>query len=346
MIQRLVVASPGGWNAPSTRYRVGPIASRGPWPVEALSAGSFPTGQQIEGLLQLGGRDAALILQRVLPATRDLERLRITYDRLLFDVDDAIYAVPPDLSAPRLGALAKKTARVVMRGSPHASARKRRLERTLQSVDVCVVGNAILGDFARRFARQVVEIPTTVQPVAAPPTTRPKPPVCVWMGLPDNLQHLILLHRPLQQLRREIDFRLRIISSHPWENPPFEVEFVPWSETAAHRALLDSSIGLAPLTDDPWTRGKCAFRSIQYGGHGLPTVASPVGITDLVVRHGSTGYLARNEDDWLGAMRSLVTDEGLVHVMGAAALNHVRTFYSDELALRRWVELLQSLESH
>jgi glycosyltransferase involved in cell wall biosynthesis len=343
MIERVVLASPGGWNAPSARYRLGALARTGNWPVEALSAGSFPKPDRIQALMEAGGPTSVLVLQRVLPSREDLHRLRKRYGWLVLDIDDAIYAVPPDLRRSHLAKLPKQAARLILRGSRSASARKRPLERTLRAVDVCVVGNRVLAGFARRHAQRVVEIPTTVEPINSPPSSRPDPPVVVWMGLPDNLQYLELVRRPLQRLAREIDFRLRIVSSRTWESSPLPTEFVPWSAEAARDALLSSSVGVAPLTDDPWTRGKCAFRSIQYGGHALPAVASPIGITDHVVLQGKTGFLARTGHDWLEALRTLLKDPRLVDAMGEAGLDHIRTSYSDQVAVRRWFDVFISL---
>lgn len=99
------------------------------------------------------------------------------------------------------------------------------------------------------------------------------------------------------------------------------------------------------MTDDPWTRGKCALRSIQYGGHGLPTVASPVGITDRVVIHGETGFLAGSTQEWAGAVRALLTNPDLAARMGAAALRHIGEHYSDALALDRWRALIESFDA-
>jgi glycosyltransferase involved in cell wall biosynthesis len=343
MISRVVVASPGGWNHVSAQYRLGPLARNGAWPLEVLSAATFPGREQIQGLLERGGDDAALILQRAMPCRDDVERLRHAYRGVVFDFDDAIYAVPPDLKRSRVAKLPKQVLRLIVRGSPTASARRRPLARVLAQVDACVVGNAILARFASRYAKRVTEIPTTVEPVLAPPATRPDPPVVVWMGLPDNMQPLELVRRPLERLTREQDFRLRIVSSETWQDAPLPVEFVRWSPDAAREALLSSSVGLAPLTDDAWTRGKCAFRAIQYGGHALPALASPVGITDRVVLHGKTGFLVRGPEEWAEALRQLLANRELVARMGAAALDHVQTSYSDSLAVRRWQELLTTL---
>jgi glycosyltransferase involved in cell wall biosynthesis len=163
------------------------------------------------------------------------------------------------------------------------------------------------------------------------------------MGLPDNLQHLELVHSALVRLGGEFDFRLRIVSSRTWDDARIPVEFIPWSQETLARCLFTASVGLAPLTDDPWTRGKCAFRAIQYGGHALPTVASPVGITDRVVLHGTTGYLARTSEEWEEALRELLADVALVREMGGAALEHVTAHYSDEVALTAWRTMIESL---
>jgi hypothetical protein len=342
MIQRILLAAAGGWAAPSARYRLGPVAASGRWPVEAISAPSLPDRERIQQILARADRSTALILQRVIPAPTDAKHLSAAFGALLFDMDDAIYVTPPN-TRWTIAEGVKRTARLVARGSTRASKRRRPLVRMLRHVDAVIVGNQVLGDFAGRFATRVVEIPTTIQPVVDPPATRPEQPVVTWMGLPVNMTHLELIRRPLERLRTECDFRLCIVSSEPWMCSWQEVEFVEWSEEASREALLSSTVGVAPLSDDPWTRGKCALRSIQYGGHALPTVASPVGITHQVVRHGRTGHLASTENEWLHHLRTLLSDTHLVSTLGEQALAHVRTSYSDEIAVAKWSEVLETL---
>jgi glycosyl transferase family 1 len=346
VIERLVIAAPKGWESPSARDRLGPIARAGLWHVEAVSTGTFPRAEHIDRLLGLGGTDTALVLQRVMPSPTDLSRLHAGYRHLIFDIDDAIYAVPPDLESTWVTASFKRLARLLVRGSPYASSRKRPLEQTLARVDACVVGNSILGEFASRHATSVIEIPTTFEPVTEyPVVARTDPPVMVWHGVLSNLQYLSLVRDSLRALIQEFDFRLRIIASATWEDAPVPVEFVPWSLEALREGLLTASVGLAPLTDEPWTRGKCAFRAIQYGGHGLPTVASPVGITDRVVIHGKTGYLARSSNEWEQALRELLSNPDRISEMGAAAFRHIGEHYSDAVAVEQWRTLIQSLNA-
>jgi glycosyltransferase involved in cell wall biosynthesis len=278
-----------------------------------------------------------------MPSRADLRRLRTAFGLVVADLDDAIYAVPPSVGASPILPAVKAGLRAVVRGSPHASSRRRPLARTLASVDACVVGNSILARFAGRYADRVLEIPTTVAPADRPQPAPSDSPVLVWIGLPANQQYLRLITAPLIRLSREADFVLRVVSSSPWAEAPVPIDYVSYSEDAARLALLESTVGLAPLTDDPWTRGKCAMRAIQYGGSGLPCVASPVGITDEVVIHGETGFLARTEDDWLEGLRVLLADPGRAAAMGLAAWERVRRLYSNEVAVARWRSLLRGL---
>jgi glycosyltransferase involved in cell wall biosynthesis len=343
MVERLVIAAPNGWDSPSARIRLGPLAEAGLCEIETVATGSFPRAVQVERLLELAEDHAALVLQRVMPGRSELHRLRRAYRHLIFDMDDAIYAVPPDLAANRLAKGAKGAIRLMLRGATTASSRRRPLRRTLSEVDACVAGNSILAEFAQGHAKRVVEIPTTVDPIRDPPRARPAPPVVVWEGMLSNMQHLVLAKEALRAVARDVEFRLRIVASATWRDSPVPVEFVPWSPQTSRDALSTSTIGLAPLIDGAWTRGKCAFRSVQYGGYALPAIASPVGITDRVVLQGKTGYLASSTDQWEQALRTLLSTPDQVAEMGAAALQHVRTHYSNALAVDRWSDLLRSL---
>lgn len=339
MTERIVAASPGGWDAPSAQRRLGALSREGPWPVDMFSAASFPTEKQLNHIAAAAGSGATLILQRVLPAPSQLAELQAAYDRIVFDMDDAIYAVPPDVEGSRLAQAARAVGRTAMRGYPRASARRGPLIKTLRAVDACVAGNAILAAFARRHCRRVIEIPTTVSPIREVPSRTGKPSV-VWVGVAANLQYLGLIANPLRQLREEMEFEFTVVSSQPWFNATVPAEFVPWSPAAEVDALLGATIGVAPLTDDPWARGKCAFRAILYGGHALPTVASPVGITNQVVIEGDTGVHARTNDQWIDALRRLLTDPDQAVAMGTRAWQRIRARYSDQVALRMWHELL------
>jgi hypothetical protein len=321
------------------RTRLGPLARRGPWPVIVMSSGAFPGASAISDLLEAAQSDAVLILQRVLPAPTDLRRLRSRYGRIIFDFDDAIFATPRDPESPPWLERGKRFARLLVRGSTRASARKRPLQQVLRGVDLCVVGNAYLGRFAARHCARVIEIPTTADPLPVLPAHRSHPTV-VWIGVAANLQYLDLIAEPVARAWGSSKFRFVVVSSRPWAGAPIPAEFVPWSVPAEREALTRATIGLAPLIDDPWTRGKCAYRSVVYGAHGLATVASPVGVTPQVVVHGQTGLLARTDDEWTAAIARLARSPDYARQMGRQAWERIRAAYCDDVALRLWSQVI------
>jgi hypothetical protein len=340
MPSRLVAVSQGGWEFPSTELRLGHLA-RGGWPLEIVSARkALPSDDEIEGIRAAGGDGATLILQRVLPDRDQVRRLSESFESVVFDFDDAIYAIPPTLEGTGLRNLARHAGRLLTRGYPRASPQRRRLIQLLGAVDASVAGNSILAAFARRHARRVAEIPTTVNPIAELPTDR-DPTSLIWVGLGVNVRYLKLLGPALARLREQAEFTLTIVSSHTWEGAPVPIRFVQWSRETEREALLGAGVGLAPLPDDTWTQGKCGFRAILYGGHGVPAIASPVGITDRIVVDGETGLLASRTSEWVDAMRTLLRDPARADAMGRSAWQRIRARYSDELALRLWTNLLE-----
>lgn len=342
MIERIIVASGGGASSPVFRHRLGPVGMAGRWPICVISTPSLPESREMAQFLERADQSTLLIIQRSVPNTATIRQLRRAFRAVIFDLDDAIYVVPPVLRLTAAEVL-KRTGRFFVRGSTRSSSRRRRLINVLRLVDAAVVGNEILGEFVRRYSARVIEIPTIVEPVQMVPEVRPETPIISWVGLPANLAYLDLVRQPLRRLQSERNFVFRVISSSPWNDASIDVEFIRWSEEASRAALLSSTVGIAPLPDDIWTQGKCALRPIQYGGHALPTVASPVGVTERVVLDGKTGFLARTELEWYQHLTRLLTDRNLADLMGAAALAHIKEHYSSDLAVTRWSALIDSL---
>jgi hypothetical protein len=101
-----------------------------------------------------------------------------------------------------------------------------------------------------------------------------------------------------------------------------------WSEDSEVAMIQSMDIGIMPLTDSPWARGKCGYKLIQYMACGLPVVASPVGVNADIVEHGVNGFLATTEDEWRQALTTLLRDPDLRRRMGAAGRRKVETDYS------------------
>ena len=249
---------------------------------------------------------------KLMPGERAL--VRRTARRLVYDVDDAVYVgkpaapgLPPDRSAWRMSKFAA----------------------TCRIADVVVAGNGFLAEAARPFARKVAVLPTPIDVRQYPPHRSGRDgPRLVWIGSPGNLPYLEMLRPVLAALARQVPgLRLRVICSRfpDWNDVP--IEKVNWSEKTEGTDLGASDIGLMPLTDDEWSRGKCAFKMLQYMAAGLPCVTSPVGVNATVAVDGVTALFARDASEWHHALRALLDSPEECRAMGASARQRVEKLY-------------------
>jgi glycosyltransferase involved in cell wall biosynthesis len=140
--------------------------------------------------------------------------------------------------------------------------------------------------------------------------------------------------------------RMRVICSRFPEWPEVAVEPVAWSSATEAKALAGAHIGVMPLTDDEWARGKCAFKLLQYMAAALPCVASPVGANTEAVVEGFNGFHARDDVEWERHLESLIRSPELRARFGANGRAHVESRYSMRSYQIRYAELLSSLIAH
>ena len=251
----------------------------------------------------------------------------------VFDVDDAIYVRKPR----RLGEAADD--------SPW---RKRKFAATCRWVDVVAAGNDVLAGVARRSARAIAILPTSIDAGAYRPTTATAAdaPTIVWIGSPENLVYLEILRPALARLSvRYPTLKLRVICSRFPDWGEVKVERIAWSTATEAESLAAAHIGVMPLTDDEWARGKCAFKLLQYMAAALPCVASPVGANTEAVIEGVTGFHARTPEEWERHLESLIRSPELRARLGAGGRQHVESRYALRTYQARYLELLAGLTS-
>ncbi len=233
---------------------------------------------------------------------------RVTGSKLVFDFDDAIYIRFPQST------------------------------RSLcTEADLVLAANENLAAYARQFSRRVFVVPTSIDlnlyGLPRPPTAKHESLVIGWIGTRWNLGYLAALARPLERLKSSCDFVLALItepsSASDLELPQeIRVRIIPWTLKDFVQNLATFDVGVCPLPDDPWTRGKSSYKVLEYMALGIPAVASPVGGIVDAIEDGKDGFLATTEDEWYVHLSELLHHPELRSKMGKAGREKVESRYS------------------
>lgn len=250
-------------------------------------------------------------------------RLLRSAGRGVYDFDDALYAGYPG------GLLAR------------ARSIDRVWRRAVSAADTVVAGNDRLAERAAAFASDVVVIPSCVEPddyVVKSDYGVPATPTAVWLGSPSTEPQLVVAAGPLLALHREIGLRLTLISAGGRSHGELDVmiDRVAWTPDGFGAALAGADVGIMPLVDDEWTRGKCGYKLLQYGAAGLPVVGSAVGVNvEVLERLG--GAAVTTADEWREALVAVLRAGDMERArQGRRARRGVVEHYSFGAWAERW----------
>ena len=193
-----------------------------------------------------------------------------------------------------------------------------------------VVGNEYLADYTRKAGAENIEIiPTVVEPSNYPVEEAPDDGRIKigWIGTPKNARYLDQVVAAVNRLANEWPLTLVTIGAKPIAGLDIPQVNHAWSEEHEGRLLGRIDVGVMPLPDDPYERGKCGYKLIQYMAAGKPVIASPVGVNKQIVSE-RVGLLADSEQAWIDAIVYLARDRELRREMGLAARERVETDYS------------------
>ncbi|WP_343207324.1 glycosyltransferase family 4 protein [Azospirillum formosense] len=219
-----------------------------------------------------------------------------------------------------------------------------KLDTLMRHAALVTVGNDYLAERAEAAGtRSVVILPTVVDLVRYPiaPQRVGTPPTVGWIGSPITDHYLSLVERPLKELVMGNVARLCLVGATPAALGALPAERHDWREDTETGHIAAFDIGIMPLADTPWERGKCGYKLIQYMACGKPVVASPVGINRDIVEHGVNGFLAETPEEWAGALRRLAADPDLCRRLGAAGRAKVERHYSLTGTVPRLIEILR-----
>jgi glycosyltransferase involved in cell wall biosynthesis len=206
-----------------------------------------------------------------------------------------------------------------------------------------IAGNRYLAAYAGRFSESVHVVPTTIDTLRCRPRAAPRnsQPVIGWTGSFSTVRYLDLIRPALERLRLELPFRFVTVGATGFRPDGVEVEERPWSPDRELDALADVDVGVMPLTDGPWERGKCGFKALQYMALGIPPVVSPVGVNTEIVCNEQNGLLASSPEDWERSLARLLRDAESRQRIGAAGRSTVERRYSAQVHAPRVAEILR-----
>ncbi len=289
----------------------------------------LPRGMGARRALFASARDFdGILLHRKMFNTWDGFWMRHYGIRVIFDFDDAIMysdRKPEQISTIRM----------------------RRFGRSVALSHAVIAGNRYLAEHAERYHPTVHVLPTALNVTAydhRPPRRDDRIIRLVWIGSDATLKYLHEIRPALEAVgKRFPHVVLRIVCNQFFDLESMPVEKRTWSTQTEATDLMTSDIGLAPLPDNPFTRGKCGFKILQYQAAGLPVVASPVGVNADFVKNGRTGFVARNHSEWVEELTALIDDPELRTALGRSGRSEVERFDAQVIGKRLGQIIVESV---
>ena len=221
--------------------------------------------------------------------------------------------------------------------------RQQSFARTARHAFHVIAGNDYLQSLALQYNQQVSVIPTVIDTTLYTPQERQlhQRIRIGWIGSESSNHFINLILPALIILKERVAFDFYIISSNTKHIDPNYIEqiawyFIPWDEKNEIQYIQSFDIGVMPLDDTVWTRGKCGFKLLQYMACGIPTVASPVGVNTHIIQQGYNGFLAQDTAQWIQRLEQLAIDRVYAKRVGLQSRHTIEERYS----LAHWSEQL------
>uniref|UniRef100_Q3AQJ2 Glycosyl transferase n=1 Tax=Chlorobium chlorochromatii (strain CaD3) TaxID=340177 RepID=Q3AQJ2_CHLCH len=254
--------------------------------------------------------------------------------KLIYDYDDALYSIESQRNNKP-----KPT-------HPGSKQSIERLNYILKRASLVFAGSEALYNYSARYNASATFLIPTAFPaqsnISLPSKINNNSVTIGWIGSIQNLFFLSIIDDVTAAIQQRYpDVRFSVMSGKPPEGLKTHWDFVAWSKEGEDAWLRSIDVGIMPLVDDEWSRGKCAFKLLQYMAYGKPVIASAVGANYAAVLHGESGFLAKTLDEWRSAFEIMITNRALSFSMGQASLNHFLLHYELRHVQNKIVSLLQ-----
>lgn len=206
-----------------------------------------------------------------------------------------------------------------------------------------IAGNSYLADFALRFNKSVWVIPTSIDTANYPPLTKPTAEKVIigWMGSTTTLSFVYMMEDVFRRLTKKFSNLEFMVVGGKFSLPGLNnISSSPWSYEKEKLALAAFDIGIMPMPNNVWTRGKCGFKAILYMSSGIPCVCSDVGMNKEIIIDGLSGYLANTEDEWVEKLSFLIDSRQLREKIGAAGRKTIEEKYSVQVNAPKFIKML------
>jgi glycosyltransferase involved in cell wall biosynthesis len=224
----------------------------------------------------------------------------------------------------------------------------RKIDQVMKFSSLVVAGNQYLAKRAQTAgARQIEIMPTVVDLDRYPEVAGEKQGTfrIGWIGTPVTSRYLSYVRGPLLALAGDKRTQIVVVGLDRNPIPEMEIDVRRWSEAGEVAELQRFDVGIMPLPDEPWERGKCGYKLIQYMACSKPVVASPVGVNVEIVQNGINGFLANSEVEWQKALTTLRDNPRLRYEMGRAGRRLVEQRYCLSVTAPRLLRLLQQIST-
>jgi glycosyltransferase involved in cell wall biosynthesis len=214
--------------------------------------------------------------------------------------------------------------------------------------DSVICGNSFLAEYFRQWNPNITILPTAVDTkrfVPLKPRSFGDAPVIGWSGNRSGFADLQVIEGPLRTVLAKYPKALLRVMADERPNldvPVHQMEFVPWSPEVEVQTIQSMDIGIMPLRDTLWSRGKCSYKMLLYMSCGVPVVVSPVGMNAELLEMASIGQAANSADDWVSTLEELIHNPTLASAMGEHGREvALKSFSIDVLAGKLAAELLR-----
>lgn len=261
--------------------------------------------------------------------------LKHSHKPIIFDFDDSIWITD------------------VSEGNKNLSWMKRssKTDEIIALANLVIVGNQYLAKHALMYNDNVAIIPTTIDTDYHKPSLRKntnKQPIYIgWTGSETTIRHFKLCIPVLHKLKERYGDKVSFIqiSNINYECPEIGLETIVWNAKDEIKQLERIDIGIMPLPDDEWAKGKCGFKGLQYMAMAIPTIMSPVGVNTEIITHGVNGFFAKSDDEWVSILSQLIENPELRDSIGAKGRETVLERYSILSQKEHYLSLFENLSN-